>query len=547
MRWSLATRIGISYGIALTALLGVLAVTLVAFEATRYAAASVHDNYIPSVDMARRLLVRLERMENAEFMYFASTQEPRVWMGRFDDDAAAFEKWYQAAESVAVEPKERASYAQMGHHFGAFKHIDGRMRVLIAAGKAAEAGRLNDTESLAAAASIRVTAQAFYDFNLAESARARTTTDRMLRITEGLALAFALVGLLLASLAWRRASKDLVEPVQALHQAAVAVAAGRFVEASHPAAERSVELAGLQEAFNRMSSQLRDLTTRLQASNTTLEAQVAERTQALRDANGQLDQLVQELRALDKLKSDFLAVVSHELLTPINFITGFGSALEDGLVGPLTEEQLASVGKILKGAERLTRMVRNTLQYTQLEAGKIVLTPEEVDLAALVQDAVEAYRAPMAAKRLHVELQVPEDVPGVWGDPERMDQVFRELLDNAVKFTPGGGRIRLAVAVRPDWVVTEVADTGVGIPENLVAEVFKPFFQADLTSTRAYGGLGLGLAIAQQLVASMGGMLLVSSRPGRGTSLQVSLPRADQRPNPQTARELGSGAQPGHP
>lgn len=135
MRLKLPTRIGISFAVAIVALVGILTVTIGAIDAARQVAARVHDNNIPSIDMAKKLLVRLERMENAEFMYFVPGQVSRDWMQRFDDDASTFETWYQAAEAVAQEPEERVHHAQMGHHFGAFKHIDARMRALIAAGR----------------------------------------------------------------------------------------------------------------------------------------------------------------------------------------------------------------------------------------------------------------------------------------------------------------------------------------------------------------------------------------------------------------------------
>jgi signal transduction histidine kinase len=237
---------------------------------------------------------------------------------------------------------------------------------------------------------------------------------------------------------------------------------------------------------------------------------------------------VAELQTLDQLKSQFMAVMSHELLTPINFIVGFGSALEDELLGPLNDKQHETMGKMLAGAERLTRMVRNTLEYSQLQAGKLEYLPQTIDYAEVLQNVRDGLADRLAKRGQTLDVTLPDGPVDLWADPDRARQILDELLDNASKFSPDGARLRLCVTVGDDVVTTEIADSGVGIPENALPHLFTPFYQVDFSRTREHGGMGLGLAIAYHLVARMGGSMLVSSEPGAGTTITFTLPRFEK-------------------
>jgi signal transduction histidine kinase len=523
----LQTRVGLGFVASLTAFAAVLIVLFLAFNFARVESSRIHDNFIPSIDAARRLMVNVERMENAEFLYFVPGQDTAVWTKRFDEASAKFQEAFLVAESLAGSLEERAIMVDLGRNFGALLHIDTRMRELLRNGRVAEARRLNETESLEVALRMRENAQAFYTYNLEESRRAGDAQRQGMRLTEWAAMAIVLLGALGAGLLWRGASRDLVEPVRAIKAATDAIALGRYKAAHHPAARKTLELETLQDAFNHMSAQLRDVTDRLRAANASLETQVGERTQALTQANRQLEQVVEELRALDQIKSNFMAVMSHELLTPINFITGFASTLEDELLGPLNPKQQDAMAKITEGADRLTRMVRNTLDFTQLSSDKLTVLPEPIEYACLLDGVAARFQAPIAAKGLRFELALPDELPPVWADPNRVEQLLVELLDNALKFTATGGRIRVSARSTPEAVVTEVADTGIGIAPGAVGHLHKGFYQADFSSTRPHGGMGLGLAIAYGLLAKMGGTLVVQSRIGQGTTFQFTLPRAD--------------------
>ncbi|HBN07253.1 MAG TPA: hypothetical protein DD435_00945 [Cyanobacteria bacterium UBA8530] len=234
---------------------------------------------------------------------------------------------------------------------------------------------------------------------------------------------------------------------------------------------------------------------------------------------------LEELRSLDKMKSDLMAVISHELLTPINFITGYGSALEDGVLGPLTEEQQRAVKRILEGASRLTRLVGKVLDYTLLEAGEMVIQNEKLDYLALLKPVVEEARRTARLKSQDFRFSYSEGSLMVRGDPRRLQQVLSELFENAQKFTPEKGKIGLRVWGAGDRIFTEVFDSGEGISPEEAKSLFKPFYQLDLTSTRRHGGIGIGLAIVKCLLVAMGGEISVSSKPGEGTRILFSLPK----------------------
>jgi signal transduction histidine kinase len=288
----------------------------------------------------------------------------------------------------------------------------------------------------------------------------------------------------------------------------------------------SVELAAVQAGFNRMAERITADAASLREARDDLEARVAAQTAELREAKERLERLVEELRALDKLKSDFMAVVSHELLTPINFIEGFGSALEDELLGPLTPAQADAVAKLMGGAARLTRMVRNTLEYTKALSGDLHVAAADLDFAGLVEEAASVARPKIEAKHQALTLEVPPDLPLVRADGDRVVQVLAELLDNAAEFSPEGAAIAVRVSATADGVTTEVANRGEPIPEAVAERLFEPFYQADSTSTRAHGGLGLGLPQVRHLVGRMGGTLVLSSTPEAGTRFWFTLPTA---------------------
>ena len=230
--------------------------------------------------------------------------------------------------------------------------------------------------------------------------------------------------------------------------------------------------------------------------------------------------------AADRAKSEFLANVSHELRTPMNGVIGMTELLQET---GLTAEQGELASQILKSACMLLELVGNILDFTSIEAGRVDLKEEGVDLPAMVRAAVESQAAEVEAKGLEIECSVPEGFPhDLLGDRGRFEQVLNHIIGNAVKFTERGGlRVSLQVLKEEeDGVLARIAvtDTGIGIPREQRSEIFEWFTQVDGSSTRSHGGLGLGLAISQKLIAAMGGRLDVESNLGKGSTFRIDVP-----------------------
>ncbi|HEY9857741.1 MAG TPA: PAS domain S-box protein [Stenomitos sp.] len=230
------------------------------------------------------------------------------------------------------------------------------------------------------------------------------------------------------------------------------------------------------------------------------------------------------LEQTDRMKDEFLSVISHELRTPLNFITGFTCILDDELQGPLNADQHASIGKVLEGADRMLSLVNNLLDMSRLVAGKFQLVPSCTPYPPIVDEVVSSL-APLAEQK-RIVLEAAVDVSGeVDLDGQRIIQVLSNLVDNAIKFTPEGGKVRIHAFERNGEIVTEVTDTGPGIASDDQAKLFHLFSQVDMSPTRQAGGTGLGLAISKAIVQGHGGQMGVRSQPGHGSTFWFTLPR----------------------
>lgn len=266
--------------------------------------------------------------------------------------------------------------------------------------------------------------------------------------------------------------------------------------------------------------------------------ELAEKTDALQEA-------YDRLRELDRLKSNFLATVSHELRTPLTSIIGYSDMLATGIAGPLNVEQAEFVETIRSKGDHLLALISSLLDLNKLEQGKMSLHREEVDPLALVTDVAKTV-APMAGKKdVRVEVEAEPDLVPVHVDPVRVRQVLFNLSENAVKFSPKGGRVVLGVrrversdgAEDPMGLVLlatpehdlelSIRDSGPGIPEEEHERIFDAFYQVDGSSTREHGGTGLGLSIVKRLVDAHGGRVWVESTEGGGTTFRVTIPEGD--------------------
>jgi signal transduction histidine kinase len=252
----------------------------------------------------------------------------------------------------------------------------------------------------------------------------------------------------------------------------------------------------------------------------------------LTEHNSRLQRAVARLEELDRLKSNFLATMSHELRTPLTSVIGYAEMLAEGLAGPITQEQRDYLATILSKADQLLGMITSVLDVAALESGPLALERSRLSLADLVASEVATFTTQAGKRGIAIQLEARGDTIVV-GDKKKIRQVVSSLLSNAVKFTPDRGRV--GVAVRPGplsphetdeagAIQLVVSDSGIGIPRDHVAKIFEPFFQVDSSSTRAFGGTGLGLTLAKAYVEAHGGRIWVDTAPGQGSTFVATFP-----------------------
>jgi signal transduction histidine kinase len=245
----------------------------------------------------------------------------------------------------------------------------------------------------------------------------------------------------------------------------------------------------------------------------------AERERLLADLGSQNERLLE----LDSLKDEFIALVSHELRTPLTSIRGYLELLLEGEAGELTQEQQQFLGVVERNAHRLLHLVGDLLFLAQLEAGKLNLEVGAVDLAAVASESVETARPLAEEKDVSLTLATGP-VPLMAGDRGRVAQLLDNLVSNAIKFTPEGGRVDVRLRGVDGDAVVEVRDTGFGIPADEQHRLFERFFRSSIASAQAIPGTGLGLAITKAIVEAHGGQIAVASQEGEGTTFKVTLP-----------------------
>jgi len=270
-----------------------------------------------------------------------------------------------------------------------------------------------------------------------------------------------------------------------------------------------------------VTRQIIELHAALQDVNRTLERRVAERTAELRRA-------LERLTELNQIKANLISNVSHELRTPLAHILGYVELLEEGQLGPLTDEQTKAMAVIHRGTDRLGRLIEDLIEFSTASRSGVVLKLQQVDLPALMRGVIERSQAKAEKAGVRLALHVTPEVRALQADPEKLGWVLFQLVDNGIKFTPNDGEVSLAASRDGPLVRLSVADTGIGIPPDRVEEIFEPLHQLDGSPTRRYGGTGLGLALVKLIVGAHGSQIRVESEPGKGTSLSFLLPVADQ-------------------
>ena len=243
----------------------------------------------------------------------------------------------------------------------------------------------------------------------------------------------------------------------------------------------------------------------------------------------------EQLQRADRVKSEFLTTLSHELRTPLNAILGWVQILKDGAT---KEDILQGIPIIERNVRIQSQMIEDLLDMSRIEAGKVSLDVQRVDLAAVVAAGIETVRPAANAKEIRLTSAFASVNGIVMGDKDRLQQIIWNLLANAVKFTPKKGRIHIVIKRIDSHVAIDVTDTGQGIAPEFLGQVFDRFRQADATTTRRHGGLGLGLSIVKNLIELHGGSVQVASQgPGLGATFTVSLPLQPVRHEPEAEAE----------
>jgi PAS domain S-box-containing protein len=304
----------------------------------------------------------------------------------------------------------------------------------------------------------------------------------------------------------------------------------------------TLEIAFVQEITNQLAIALQQATLfqRLQA-----ELQERERAeQQLRDANQQLAYNNVELARATRLKDEFLANMSHELRTPLNAILGLSQSLLEKALGSLNERQAHSITTIERSGQHLLSLINDILDLSKIEAEKLELQPGPVDGAEVCQASLQFMRQLAQKKRITLRLELPPEALNFVADQRRLQQILLNLLNNAIKFTPQGGEVRLQVSResldQQPWLIFAVQDTGIGISPENQSKLFQSFVQVDSSLNRQYEGTGLGLALVRRLAELHGGRVSVESSPGQGSCFRVYIPYRPALGPPSVPRDGGS-------
>lgn len=239
----------------------------------------------------------------------------------------------------------------------------------------------------------------------------------------------------------------------------------------------------------------------------------------------ELEKANEELKSLDRMKNDFLSNISHELKTPLISIKGFSELMKDGNLGSLNEQQNKAMDTVIRNSERLGQLIDSILYMSMKQAGKIEYVFNPVNAAEIIDHTVSDMFPHIDKKGVTIEQDVADNLPTINGDGDKLKQVLFNLIDNAIKFTPQGGRIIVAAHEEDDELHISVSDTGIGIAKNIIPNLFQRFYQADATTTRKYGGTGVGLYISKLILDAHDGRIWAESEEEVGSTIHVALPK----------------------
>jgi signal transduction histidine kinase len=235
------------------------------------------------------------------------------------------------------------------------------------------------------------------------------------------------------------------------------------------------------------------------------------------------EQIIQ-LKKLDKIKSNFLSVTSHELRTPMSVIKGYIQMMLKGNLGTISNEQKHALDIILRNSNQLDALIQDILDISRLESGTMKFIPERTNVKNMLEQTIETMQSIADTKNIKISISLEENTPDLIIDQERVKQVIVNLLNNAIKFSYEGSIITIFARKTADYVLFEIQDSGRGIPKDKQDKIFEIFYQVDSERDRKIGGVGLGLAISRGIILAHGGNIWVESEPGKGSTFRLTLP-----------------------
>ena len=290
----------------------------------------------------------------------------------------------------------------------------------------------------------------------------------------------------------------------------------------------------LRKIHNELEIRVEERTTELSKTNKILKSEITERIQAVKELQDAMLKLKKsqkrvkrqnvQLKKLDKIKSDFLNITSHELRTPMSSVKGYVQLLIKDKLGDINGEQSRALKVVLRNITRLDNLIQDILDISRLESGTMKFITQQTDVKQMIEETIETMQPIADLKEININCHIEEKLPKIVIDPDRIKQVIINLMNNSIKFSTNGSIINIKIGLIENNIIFEIQDFGRGIPKNKQEKIFNTFYQVDYGMDRKFGGVGLGLAISRGIVLAYGGKIWVESKVGRGSNFKFTLP-----------------------
>jgi len=320
--------------------------------------------------------------------------------------------------------------------------------------------------------------------------------------------------------------RKIVQPISILKDGVLKVGSG---DLDHRIDIKSGdEIEDLANEFNNMAMELKNFYAQLEDKVKVRTAEIETSNRALEASNKALELSNRALEKANRLKSEFLANMSHELRTPLNSIIGFSEIIIDKIYGDLNKKQVKYLENIHKSGKHLLELINSILDLSKVEAGKMKLSPSDFQLSKALQEVLTIINPLAEKKNITISFSIEEGIDEIRADRLKYKQIMYNLLGNAIKFTPVDGSASVSVTREDGFISTSVSDTGIGIKNDDIGKIFESFRQADGSTTRDFGGTGLGLTLTKQFIELHGGKISVKSKVGEGSVFTFTLPLVEK-------------------